>query len=92
MIYDVIVTGSLDKAVAEMPFLWLVREDFPLLLTLTFSGGRTALTARSGEGRITPLNPRFTPWISYCGNLLDNEILGLKVIYNILPEQNLKTF
>lgn len=54
MIYDVIVTGSPDKAVAERPFLWLVREDFPLLLTLTFSGGRMVLTARSREGRITP--------------------------------------
>lgn len=53
MIYDVIVTGSPDKAVAEMPVLWLVSEDFLLLLTLTFLGGRIVLTARSGEGRIT---------------------------------------
>lgn len=44
MIYDVTVTGSPDEAVAQTPFLWLIREGFPLLLTLTFTGGRTVST------------------------------------------------
>lgn len=56
--YDVTVTGSHDEAVAEMPSLWLIREGFPLLLTLTFTGWQDGIDRQvwRKQNYTTPVN------------------------------------